>query len=47
VRDVTVEKVEGLEQSVIGDDRLDLYAFTIKGNAFLWHQVILVSGSFA
>jgi len=39
IRDVTVEKVEGLEQSVIGDDRLDLYAFTIKGNAFLWHQI--------
>lgn len=43
VLDVTVDKVDGLNQSVIEDDRLDLYAFTIKGNAFLWHQVIFPS----
>jgi len=39
IRDVTVDKIEGLQQTVIEDDRLDLYAFTIKGNAFLWHQI--------
>ena len=41
IDDVTIEKVEHFSQSLIKDDRLDVYSFTITGNAFLWHQVLI------
>jgi tRNA pseudouridine38/39 synthase len=41
VYEFSIEKMESPNKTLlpITDDRADMFAFTIRGNAFLWHQI--------